>query len=68
MANQEMNHEQEAPMTQGQFQTLRNLMHRQLSKMDDFQDELSQVKRDVNTIAKNTGHDRDAQGRLRKTA
>ena len=38
-------------MTQGQFQTLRDLMDRQLNKMDDFQEELSQVKRDVNTIA-----------------
>ena len=58
----------DAPMTQGQFQELRNLMHRQLNKMDDFEDSLNQVKRDINTIAKNTGHERDRRGQLKKTA
>ena len=56
------------PMTQGQFQTLRDLMYKQINKMDNFENELRQVKRDVNTIAKNTGHMRDQQGQLRKTA
>lgn len=60
--------ESQKPMTQGHFQTLRNMMRKQLNKMDNFQDQLSQVKRDVNTIAKNTGHERDAQGQLRKIA
>ena len=59
---------QDVPMTQGQFQTLRDLMHRQLNKMDNFEDELRQVKRDVNTITKNTGHQRDAKGQLRKAS
>ena len=58
----------DAPMTQGQFQELRNLMHKQLNKMDDFEDSLTQVKRDINTIAKNTGHERDRRGQLKKTA
>ena len=68
MAEQHTNYEEDAPMTQGQFQTLRNLMYRQLNKMDSFENELRQVKRDVNTIAENTGHERDTHGQLRKTA
>ena len=59
-------HDKDAPMTQGQFQELRDMMRKQLNKMDDFQDELNQVKRDVNTIARNTEHERDATGQLRK--
>ena len=37
----------DAPMTQGQFQTLRDMMQRQLNKMDNFENDLNQVKRDV---------------------
>lgn len=67
--------DENAPMTQGQFQTLRDMMQRQLNKMDNFEDHLNQIKRDVsqlkkdvNTIAKNTRHKRDTEGQLRKTA
>ena len=67
--------DEKAPMTQGQFQTLRDMMQRQLTKMDDFEDDLNQIKRDVrqlkknvNTIAKNTEHARDADGQLRKAS
>ena len=59
---------EDAPMTQGQFQELRDLMYKQLNKMDNFEDQLHQVKRDINTIAKNTGHERDTRGQLRKSA
>ena len=63
-----MSHKEDAPMTQGQFQELRDLMYKQLNKMDNFEDQLHQVKRDINTIAKNTGHERDTRGQLRKSA
>ena len=60
--------ESQEPITQGQFHTLRNLMHQQLNKMDNFENELRQVKRDVNIIAKNTGHKRNHQGQLCEVA
>ena len=54
----------DAPMTQGQFQLLHDLVRRQMNKMDNFENSLNEVKRDVrdikrdvNTIAENTGVD-----------
>ena len=56
--------EQDRPLTRGDLQTILNAIRNTDNKIDRIQDSLSQVKRDVNTIATNTGHTRDQKGQL----
>ena len=64
--------EKDRPLTKGDLQTIldaiRNGNRDTDNKLDEMQEDLNQVKQDVDTIAKNTAHTRDRKGQLRKTA
>ena len=57
-----------APMTDGQFQTLHNLMRKIDGKLDNFQGDISQIKRDVKVISETLMLERDSKGQLRKAS
>lgn len=61
-----------APATKGEIRSLKQTileLHRETQqKLDVLIDDVNQLKRDVNTLAENTGHSRDKKGQLRKTA
>jgi hypothetical protein len=58
--------DKDAPMTQGQFQILHDLMKKVDRNVDNFQNDMSQMKRDINTLAKGVDYERDTKGQLRK--
>lgn len=60
--------ENNAPMTQGQFHQLHSLMLQTDRKVDNLQNDMSQLKRDINVIANEIGLKRDDRDQLRKIA
>ena len=62
----------DAPATKGEIRALKQTildLHRETHrKLDNLTNDMNQVKRDVNTIAENTGHTRDSKEQLRKSA
>lgn len=63
---------EDAPLTHGEFLKLHELllqMRRDNERnYNDLKEGMSQIQRDVNTIATNTGHTRTGKGQLKKTA
>lgn len=55
-------------MTQGQGQTIINLLNEQNRKIDGIRQDMSQVKHDINTIASILELERDQRGNLVKSA
>lgn len=55
---------QQAPMTQGQFQTLLNEFRKLNSRFDDFEYRIQNIETDIKTIAFVLDLGRDSNGRL----
>lgn len=49
-------------------QTILDLHKETQRKLDDIQDDISQIKRDVKTLARGAGYERDTKDQLRKAS